>query len=99
MAWYSEGPLSRITGVVGGAIDDVLRVRRAWHWDTPRPHGGGRRRRLLVQAADPRQHRQPVPEHVPVLPHRRRAGAAAQLEPAPEIRLEPGSLSGGESFF
>src|SRR5205809_6327294 len=37
MAWYSEGPLSRITGVVGGAIDDVRRVRRGWHWDTPRP--------------------------------------------------------------
>ena len=37
MAWYSEGPLTRLISTAGGALDDVMRVRRAWHWDTPRP--------------------------------------------------------------
>ena len=37
MAWYSEGPLTRIGSVTASAIGDVMRVRRAWHWDTPRP--------------------------------------------------------------
>ncbi len=38
MAWYSEAPLTRLRDVVGGMAGDVRRVRRAWHWDTPRPH-------------------------------------------------------------
>jgi 1-acyl-sn-glycerol-3-phosphate acyltransferase len=38
MAWYSEGPLTRVLDVAGRAAGDVMRVRRAWHWDTPRPH-------------------------------------------------------------
>lgn len=38
MTWYSaEGPLTRLASVVGGITDDVMRTRRAWHWDTPRP--------------------------------------------------------------
>jgi len=36
--WYSEGPLTRLIDVAGGAARDVMRVRRAWHWNTPRPH-------------------------------------------------------------
>jgi len=35
--WYSEGPLTRLMAVAGSAIADVSRVRRAWHWDSPRP--------------------------------------------------------------
>jgi 1-acyl-sn-glycerol-3-phosphate acyltransferase len=39
MPWYSgDRGLIRITGMIGGAVDDVQRVRRAWHWDSPRPH-------------------------------------------------------------
>ena len=39
MPWYSgERGLTRLAAVVGAAVDDVRRVRRAWHWDTPRPH-------------------------------------------------------------
>jgi len=38
LAWYSEGPLTRIAAVTGGLARDVTRVRRGWHWDTPRPH-------------------------------------------------------------
>jgi len=38
MTWYSgEGGLTSLAGAVGGAIRDVRRVRRGWHWDTPRP--------------------------------------------------------------
>jgi len=38
VAWYSEAPLTRLAAIAGLAAGDVLRVRRAWHWDTPRPH-------------------------------------------------------------
>lgn len=38
MPWYSEAPLTRLGNVVGGLTHDVSRMRRAWHWDTPRPH-------------------------------------------------------------
>lgn len=39
MTWYSaEAPLTRLASVAGGVANDVMRVRRAWHWDTPRPH-------------------------------------------------------------
>ncbi|TMC51621.1 MAG: 1-acyl-sn-glycerol-3-phosphate acyltransferase [Chloroflexi bacterium] len=38
MAWYSEGPLTRLAAAAGGAARDVSRMRRGWHWDTPRPH-------------------------------------------------------------
>ncbi|MFI4978395.1 MAG: 1-acyl-sn-glycerol-3-phosphate acyltransferase, partial [Solirubrobacterales bacterium] len=39
MAWYSgEGGLSGLARTVAGMASDVTRVRRAWHWDTPRPH-------------------------------------------------------------
>lgn len=37
MPWYSEGPLTRILDVAGGAARDVRTLRRSWHWDTPRP--------------------------------------------------------------
>jgi len=37
VAWYSEGPLSRLAGVAGSAIDDVAGLRRGWHWNGPRP--------------------------------------------------------------
>ncbi len=37
MPWYSEGPLTRLLDVAGGVARDVGRVRRGWHWDTPRP--------------------------------------------------------------
>src|SRR6202521_1974674 len=38
MSWYSEGPLTRVTSMLGSALDDVWRVRRGWHWNSPRPH-------------------------------------------------------------
>jgi 1-acyl-sn-glycerol-3-phosphate acyltransferase len=39
LTWYSgEGGVVRLAGTVRGAFEDVSRVRRAWHWDTPRPH-------------------------------------------------------------
>ena len=38
MAWYSEPPLTRLARTAGAALSDVMRVRRAWHWNTPRPH-------------------------------------------------------------
>ncbi len=39
MTWYSgEGGVVRLAGTVRGVVEDVSRVRRAWHWDTPRPH-------------------------------------------------------------
>ena len=38
MPWYSEAPLTRLAGTAGGLARDVRRLRRAWHWDTPRPH-------------------------------------------------------------
>jgi 1-acyl-sn-glycerol-3-phosphate acyltransferase len=38
LAWYSEAPLTRLANIAGGVVRDVGRVRRAWHWDTPRPH-------------------------------------------------------------
>ena len=37
MAWYSEGPLTRVADLAAGALDDVSRVRRGWHWSSPRP--------------------------------------------------------------
>jgi len=38
MTWYSEAPLTRVAQAAGGALNDVMRVRKAWHWNTPRPH-------------------------------------------------------------
>src|SRR6202165_5422305 len=38
MSWYSEGPLTRVTSMLGSALDDVWRVRSGWHWNSPRPH-------------------------------------------------------------
>src|SRR5437868_11924148 len=38
MPWYSEGPLTRLVDTASSAGRDLMRVRRAWHWDTPRPH-------------------------------------------------------------
>lgn len=38
MPWYSGDGLTRLAGLVGGLAGDVRRVRRGWHWDTPRPH-------------------------------------------------------------
>ncbi len=37
--WYSgERGVTQLAGAIGGLVNDVQRVRRAWHWDTPRPH-------------------------------------------------------------
>jgi 1-acyl-sn-glycerol-3-phosphate acyltransferase len=37
--WYSgERGVTQLAGAIGGLVEDVRRVRRAWHWDTPRPH-------------------------------------------------------------
>jgi 1-acyl-sn-glycerol-3-phosphate acyltransferase len=37
--WYSgERGVSRLAGAVGGLVEDIRGVRRAWHWGTPRPH-------------------------------------------------------------
>jgi 1-acyl-sn-glycerol-3-phosphate acyltransferase len=38
LAWYSQAPLTRLANSAGGMVRDIRRVRRAWHWDTPRPH-------------------------------------------------------------
>ena len=39
MPWYDgDRGLTRISGVLGDAVNDVHQVRRAWHWDSPRPH-------------------------------------------------------------
>jgi 1-acyl-sn-glycerol-3-phosphate acyltransferase len=39
VTWYSgEGGLGGLVRTIGRAAEDVKRVRRAWHWDTPRPH-------------------------------------------------------------
>ncbi|HLZ95010.1 MAG TPA: lysophospholipid acyltransferase family protein [Candidatus Dormibacteraeota bacterium] len=39
MPWYDgERGLAALGGLIGGAVHDVRRVRRAWHWDSPRPH-------------------------------------------------------------
>ena len=37
--WYSgERGVTQLASAVGSLVEDVSRVRRAWHWDTPRPH-------------------------------------------------------------
>ena len=37
--WYSgERGLTRVASTLGGLMSDVRRMRRAWHWDSPRPH-------------------------------------------------------------
>src|SRR4029077_12946431 len=39
MPWYSgDRGLVGLAGVVGGIVEDVSRVRREFHWNTPRPH-------------------------------------------------------------
>ena len=38
MSWLSDPPLTRLGGMLGETLDDVRRVRRAWHWTGPRPH-------------------------------------------------------------
>src|SRR5439155_21068083 len=40
VAWYSDGPLTRIAALAGGAGGAVGRVRCAWHGRTARPHAG-----------------------------------------------------------
>ena len=37
--WYSgERGVTQLANTVGAIVGDVRRVRRAWHWDSPRPH-------------------------------------------------------------
>src|SRR5215472_3309108 len=37
--WYSgERGLTQVASTIGGLLTDVRRMRRAWHWDSPRPH-------------------------------------------------------------
>src|SRR5258706_10297385 len=39
MPWYDGARgLTQLTGTIGDAVRDERRVRRAWHWDPPRPH-------------------------------------------------------------
>src|SRR6202521_1760028 len=39
MPWYSgDRGLAGLASVVGGIVEDVSRVRRDFHWNTPRPH-------------------------------------------------------------
>src|ERR1041385_3365192 len=38
MSWSSASSVTRIASVAASAVGDVMRVRRAWHWDSPRPH-------------------------------------------------------------
>jgi 1-acyl-sn-glycerol-3-phosphate acyltransferase len=50
--WYSgERGLTRLALVVGAAVGDVRRVRRAWHWDTPRPHTWPERGEVVPERA------------------------------------------------
>jgi len=38
MPWYSgDGGPVQLARAIGGVAKDVRRVRRGWHWDTPRP--------------------------------------------------------------
>jgi 1-acyl-sn-glycerol-3-phosphate acyltransferase len=38
MPWYSgDRGITQLGNAIGGIVDDVQRVRRAWHWDSPRP--------------------------------------------------------------
>ena len=38
MPWYStDRGLLQVARVMGGVTKDIQRVRRGWHWDTPRP--------------------------------------------------------------
>ena len=37
MTWYSGASVTRLADTVGDAVRDVRKVRRGWHWDTPRP--------------------------------------------------------------
>jgi len=37
--WYSgERGLTQVASTIGSLLTDVRRMRRAWHWDSPRPH-------------------------------------------------------------
>jgi 1-acyl-sn-glycerol-3-phosphate acyltransferase len=39
MPWYSgDGGIVKLAGAIDSATSDIRRVRRAWHWDSPRPH-------------------------------------------------------------
>jgi len=38
LAWYDEGPLTKVANIAGRTLGDVARVRKAWQWDAPRPH-------------------------------------------------------------
>jgi 1-acyl-sn-glycerol-3-phosphate acyltransferase len=38
VAWYTEAPLTRAADAARTALSDVRRVRKGWHWNTPRPH-------------------------------------------------------------
>jgi 1-acyl-sn-glycerol-3-phosphate acyltransferase len=39
MPWYSgEGGPVQLLRAAGDVAQDIKRVRRGWHWDTPRPH-------------------------------------------------------------
>jgi len=39
MPWYDgRRGLTQLTGTIGDAVNDVRRVRKSWHWNTPRPH-------------------------------------------------------------
>jgi hypothetical protein len=37
MPWYSGSGITRAADALGDAVRDVRRVRRGWHWDSPRP--------------------------------------------------------------
>jgi 1-acyl-sn-glycerol-3-phosphate acyltransferase len=37
MPWYSGQALSRLLNLGGDALEDVRRLRKGWHWNSPRP--------------------------------------------------------------
>jgi 1-acyl-sn-glycerol-3-phosphate acyltransferase len=44
MPWYSgDRGIVQLVGAIGDVTKDIQRVRRGWHWDTPRPHTWGER--------------------------------------------------------
>jgi len=50
--WYSgERGVTQLASAIGAAVADVQRMRRAWHWDSPRPHSWPERGAVVPPAA------------------------------------------------
>src|SRR3981189_3748011 len=53
MTWYQGEGVGILAHAGAGAARDVRRVRRGWHWDTPRPRSGpGRGAVVTTPASD-----------------------------------------------